>query len=351
MESRRTFIKSIVPRMVGWGALLSIDLSLAESLLAQAAPSSSVNLDDPRYVALLKELTQEYRFKASDLKTLFQKVVLQPPIIEKFERPPEILPYYEYRKRFIKDELIVRGQAYLQENLKLLQAIEETYGVGKEIICSILGIETKFGQKGIEKHRVFDVLNTAYTLYPRRERFYRDELIAFLLLCREEKRDPFSINGSYAGAFGLPQFMPTSFRKYAVDFDKDGKRDLWISKEDVFASVANYLKTFGWKRNGLTYLPARPSDNTPDAIKSIQIGIRKTIPLNKATEMGIEISLPENTRMDEAVSFALYQPAEGTETLLALFENFRSITYYNYSLNYGLVISDFSEILSKRENG
>lgn len=342
--------------MLGWGALLSLDLSSVHPLLAHAdlssplPPPSSLDLDNPRYLSLIKELTRRHQFGASDLKALFGKVILQPEIIEKFERPAEILPYYEYRKRFIKDELVVRGQAYVQENLKLLQGIEEAFGVPKEIICSILGIETKFGQPGIEKYRVFDILNTAYSLYPRRERFYREELIAYLLLCREEGIDPFSINGSYAGAFGVPQFMPSSFRKHAVDFDKDGKKNLWTSKEDIFASVANYLKSFGWKRNGLTYLPARFVNDSPDALKTVEIGIRKTIPLGKAVELGIQIPLPASIQKDEAVSFAFYQPQEGTEALLALFENFRSITSYNYSLNYGLAVADLSEMLMKREN-
>lgn len=352
MESRRIFLKSLFPRVLGWGALLSLDLSRADLLLAHAEPSSasSLNLDDPRYASLIKDLTQRHQFGAADLKAIFGKVVLQPEIIEKFERPAEILPYYAYRKRFINDALVVRGQAYLQENAEVLQGVEAEFGVPMEIICSILGVETKFGQPGIERYRVFDILNTAYSLYPRRERFYREELIAYLLLCREEGIDPFSVNGSYAGAFGVPQFMPTSFRKHAVDFDKDGKKNLWTSKEDIFASVANYLKTFGWKRNGLTYLPARFAGDSPEAQNKVEMGIRKTIPIAKAVELGIQIPLPASIQKDEAVSFALYQPQEGTEALLALFGNFRTITSYNYSLNYALVVADLSEMLIKREN-
>lgn len=345
-------MKSLFPRAVGWGALLSLDLSWTDRVFAQSAGPNSVkiNLNDPKYVALIKEITQRHAFTAAELKVLFGKAVLQPEIIEKFERPAEILPYYEYRKRFIKEELVAAGRNYIQENLMLLLKIEEAFGVPKEVVCSILGIETKFGQRGIEKYRVFDILNTAYSLYPRREKFYRDELIAYLLLCREEGVDPFSIHGSYAGAFGVPQFMPTSFRKYAVDFDQDGKKDLWSSKADIFGSVANYLKTFGWKKNGLTYLPANLASDSPDAMKTVGVGIRKTMPLSRAAELGIQIPLLASSQKDEEVSFAIYQPQEGTEALLALFENFRSITSYNYSLNYGLVVADFSELLSKKGN-
>lgn len=299
----------------------------------------------------MKELSGRHQFDPATLEALFSKVVLQSEIIEKFERPPELLPYYEYRRRFINDDLIAMARVYLQENLSLLQSVEEEFGVPKEIICSILAIETKFGQRGIEKYRVFDILNTAYALYPKREMFYRAELIAYLLLCREEGIDPFSVNSSYAGAFGVPQFMPSSFRKYAVDYDKDGKKDLWRSKGDIFASVANYLKLFHWRRGGLIRLPARIPGDSPEAKKSVGLGIRKTFPIATAGRMGIQIPIPPSAPVDDEVSFAFYQPKEGAEELLALFENFRAITHYNFSVNYGLTVTDLSEILANKEIG
>lgn len=337
---RRTFLLTAT-------IVFSLAVGIASSAAAEEAPSS-VKLDDPKYASLIKELSGKYQFDPSRLKVLFSQVVFHSEIIEKFERPPELLPYYEYRKRFINDDLIAAARSYLQENLALLQSVEDEFGVPKEIICGILAIETKFGQKGIEKYRVFDILNTAYALYPKREAFYRDELIAFLLLCREEGVDPFSINGSYAGAFGAPQFMPSSFRKYAVDYDKDGKKDLWRSKGDIFASVANYLKVFHWRRGGLIRLPARLLSDSPEARKSVEGGIRKTFPIAQASKMGVRIAIPERASIDDEVSFAFYQPEEGTEALLALFENFRAITHYNFSVNYGLTVVDLAEILAKK---
>ncbi len=333
----------ILPRLFGWGATLSLGARFAESSLA-AEGERSIPLDDPKYADLLKELVQTYQFNLADLRVLFSKVELAPAVIEKFERPAERLPFYEYRRKFITDELILRGQDYLKENLKPLMAIEEAFGVPKEIILGILGVETKFGQKGIEKYQVFNVLNTAYARYPRREGFYRQEIIEYLLLCREEGIDPFAVNGSYAGAFGVPQFMPSSFRKYAVDYDRDGRRDIWDSKWDIFASVANYLKAFGWKWDGLIRLPTRILHDSAALRKQVGMGIRKTLSVSAAARLGVQI--PRPSRSEDEVSLAFYQPQEGKEALIALFENFRVITRYNFSLNYGLVVTDLSEILA-----
>lgn len=347
LEDRRVFLKLFFPRFLGViGALSLRPWPTASVFAATGGRSRSVPLKDPKYKALMSELARLHRFDPADLNVIFKKVVFQPEIIQKFKRPAERLPYYEYQRRFINDPMISRGQTYLQKNGPLLQAVEEKFQVEKEIVSSILGIETKFGQPGIERYRAFDILNTAYALYTRRETFYRSELIAFLLLCREEGIDPFSIKSSYAGAFGVPQFIPSSFRQYAVDFDGDGKRDLWDSKGDIFASVANYLKKFGWKRNERTHLPVRIENDSKEVRALVRRGVRKTLPAAKAKQMGIRFSEPVS---DEAeVSFAYYEPQKGKKSLLALFNNFRTITRYNFSVNYALVVIHLSRSISGR---
>lgn len=350
MENRRHFLKQLLPRLIGVGGVLSLPLTPVDALFAAITePSGDVPLNDPKYRALLWELTEKYQFDPNELKRLFKRVVFQRDIIQKFERPAEHLPFYKYRKIFIKKDMIQRGLEFVDENRPLLTEVEKAYGVEKEIISSILGIETRFGKPGIERYRAFDILNTAYTLYPRREAFYRGELIAYLRLCREEKLDPFSIKSSYAGAFGVPQFIPTSFRKYSVDFDGDGKRDLWKSKGDIFASVANYLKTFGWKPGRLTYLPARIAEDSPEVQRTIRKGFRKTMPVARAMKMGIEV--PPPAKGDEAVSFALYEPKKGEEALLALFGNFRALTRYNISVHYALTVVHLSRALAMKGMG
>ncbi len=344
MEARRTFLKLLLPRLVAQTALFQRIASSSFSLIAQGAVS--VSPDDPKYVALIEILFRKYQFDKAALRALLSQAILKPEIIEIFDRPPEKLPYYEYRKRFITDALIRRGRDYLQEHSGLLQKVEHEFGVQKEVICGILGIETKFGQPGLERYRAFDVLNTGYALYARREAFYRDELISFLLLCREEGRDPLALRSSYAGAMGVPQFMPSSLQKYAIDYDGDGKRNLWDSHLDIFASVANYLKTFGWTREGRTYLPARVARDGPATQTLLGRGVRHTVSVEDAAQTGIQVegAVP---RTEEA-AFASYQPEAGTSRLLALFGNFRALLSYNFSVNYALTVIALSDSLTDK---
>lgn len=308
----------------------------------QEAPT--MKLISPKHAALLEELVQKYKFDTDSLRPLFEATIIRPEIIEKFERPAEKLPYYEYKKRFLEEKLVAKGILYFQENQSQLMKAEEDYGVSKAIIAAILGIETRFGEPGIEKYRAWDVYNTGYLLYPRREAFFKAELIAFLTLCKEEGLNPLSINSSYAGAIGVPQFMPSSFLKYAMDGNGDQKRDLWSSKEDIYASVANYLKASGWRMGGMIRLPVKISGNPVDAQKIMEAGIRETLTVARAAAIGIEI--PESVGKEELVSFASYKPEEGKDLFLALFNNFRVMTSYNFSVNYALVVTELSEILA-----
>ncbi len=347
MEDRRTFIRLFLPRLIAFKVALLSGCSVCKETLAGAQASETLSLKSPRYVSLIGELVSRYHFDKKALQKLFQQVQLQHRTIEKLDRPPERLPYHVYRSRFLTDTLIASGKVYMQENRPLLQSIEEVYGVEGEIIAGILGIETKFGERGIEKYRVWDSLNTLFSLYPRREAFFRREIIEYLLLCREEAIDPASVNGSYSGAIGVPQFMPSSFRAYAVDQDKDGKRDLWRSKPDIFASVGNYLKTFGWKKKGLIRLPAQIVEDGKALRDRVNMGTRKTISVAEAERLGLQIQGP--VQKDDAVSFVFYAPEEGKEALLALFDNFRGIMRYNISVNYALVVTDLAEILRAGE--
>ena len=308
-----------------------------------------IKLISPKHAVLLEELVQKHGFDIEYLRPLFEAIVIRPDIIEKFERPAEKLPYYEYRKRFLEEKLIARGIAYFQENQSQLMKAEEAYGVPKEIIAAILGIETRFGEPGIEKYRAWDVYNTSYALYTRREAFYKAELIAFLTLCKEEGLNPLSINSSYAGAMGVPQFMPSSFLKFSVDGDGDQKRDLWSSKADIYASVAHYLKRSGWKMGGIVRLPVKISGSPVDAQKAIDAGIKDTITVARATTIGIDF--PESVGKEELVSFATYKPEEGKEVFVALFNNFRVITSYNFSVSYAMVVTELSEIFTRSKAG
>jgi membrane-bound lytic murein transglycosylase B len=333
-----------------YGFILSIFFSLAITtgvvpLFAQTDPPI-MKFISPKHASLFEELVEKHRFDSEYLRPLFEAIVIRPDIIEKLDRPAEKqLAYYDYKKRFLEEKLVAKGIAYYRENQVLLTAVEKEYEVSKEVITAILGIETRFGEPGIEKYRAWDVYNTGYALYPRREAFFKSELIAFLALCKEENLDPLSIKSSYAGALGVPQFMPSSFLKFAMDGDGDQKRNLWSSKADIYASVAHYLKRAGWKMGGIVRLPAKFSGNPMDIQKVIDAGVRDTMTVTRATEIGIEIS--ESIDKKELVSFALYKPEEGKDLFVGLFNNFRAIISYNASVNYAMVVTELSEILGK----
>ncbi len=315
-------------------------------LLAQTNDSPVMKFVSPEHKSLIKELIQTHGFDEKYLMPLFNEVVILPEVIPKAERPPEKqFHYYEYRDLFLKEGFLDRGYAYFEQNLPLLQKAEEKYGVPKQIIAAILGVETRFGTPGIEKYRAWDILNTSYALHTRRRDFYKGEIIAFLKLCREEGLDPLSIKSSYAGAMGVPQFMPSSILTYAVDADLDGKRNLWSSNEDIYFSVANYLMRNGWKKDGPIYIPVKVSGNPADIQKAVEGGIYKTVPASDAAKTGIE--MPEWVSQTEIVSFVYYKPESGKDLFIALFDNFRAITRYNISVNYALVVTEVSELLSK----
>ena len=340
MESRRDFLRLGVLRLLALRAMFGVR---ANGLVPGIDPQ--VDLSQARYVSLIATLVRDHQFDPATLRAWFSKAALKPKIIEILDRPPETLAFYQYRERFINDALIERGRSFLAENRALLLTIEAEFGVDHEIICGILGVETKFGQPGLERYRAFDVLNTIFALYPRREEFYRNELIQFMRLCRDERLDPLAVNSSYAGAIGMPQFIPSSFQKYAIDYDRDGKRDLWAATGDICASVANYLKAFGWRKGGLRFLPARLTRDTSELRE--KLGVRKILSVAEAAQLGIDIQAPTATTVDknDEVSFASYEPQAGEERWLALFDNFRALLNYNFSVNYALTLIDLSRFV------
>ena len=154
-----------------------------------------------------------------------------------------------YKKLFLEEKRIANGKLFLAENNDLFNRVEDEFGVPREIITSILGVETRYGKiKG--SYKVLDSLATLGFDFPRRSKFFKSELIHFFQLTRENNLDIYSIQGSYAGAMGYGQFISSSYRAYAVDYDGDGYSDLFNSVPDAVASIANYLKIHGWKRDG-----------------------------------------------------------------------------------------------------
>lgn len=177
---------------------------------------------------------------------VFAEVQRKQSILDAISRPAErVKPWKDYRPMFITDARIARGVDFWRQHEAVLARAEQEYGVPAQYIVAIIGVETFFG-RNTGNYRVIDALSTLGFDYPPRAEFFRKELREFLLLAREEQLDPLTLKGSYAGAMGLPQFMPSSFRNFAVDFDGDGHINIWNNPDDAIGSVASYFKRHGW---------------------------------------------------------------------------------------------------------
>lgn len=218
--------------------------------LPAAKPEPSIAKGDgiagqPEVQAFIADMVRKHGFDKTHLTALFADVNIHPAVLAAINKPYEAKPWHAYKKLFLTDTRIQGGVSFLQDQAGALATAERKYGVPAAIITAILGVESGYGQKP-GNYRVIEALSTLSFAYPKRAAFFRSELEQFLLLSREEGMDPKKPLGSYAGAMGLPQFMPSSYRKLAADGDGDGHRDIWNNPADAIASVARYFAANGW---------------------------------------------------------------------------------------------------------
>ena len=215
-----------------------------------SAGSFADYLNHPEIENLIEELVNTHNFDESYVLKVISDAEKKQKILDDISSPAEFtLTWDRYKAIFIEDKRITNGKTFIKDNLQTLQKAEDEFGVPKEIITAIIGVETRYG-KIQGSHRVIDSLFTLGLDYPRRSKFFRSELINFFLLTRENNLDILQIKGSYAGAMGYGQFISSSYRSYAIDYDNDGIADLFNSVDDAIGSVANYLvKRGGWKRD------------------------------------------------------------------------------------------------------
>jgi membrane-bound lytic murein transglycosylase B len=319
--------------------------------LCLALVSCSGNIKNTESVnAFISKMVATHRFDESELNELFQAVEIKEDILKKISSPAEGLPWYKYRKIFMTDARINGGVKFWQENEPALTAVEQQTGVPVEIIIAIIGVETFYGQKA-GNYRVIDALSTLAFAYPPRSQFFLSELENFLLLCRDEHINPLEPVGSYAGAMGTPQFMPGSFRVYAVDFDNDSRRDIWHNNGDVIASVANYFVKHHWQTGQAIAIPVSA---TGESYKTALTGdLKPDLRLAGLESLNLKISrpLPLNTKV-KLLSFE-QQPfgQKPGEELWAGLDNFYVITRYNHSPLYAMAVYQLSQsILNKKGN-
>ena len=287
----------------------------------------------------IAEMVEE-DFDQAELTALFAGAIYKQSIVDAISRPAErVLTWKEYQDIFLTDLRVSRGTEFIHENRDALVRAEKEYGVPALIITSIIGVETMYGRnKG--SYRVIDSLSTLAFDYPPRSKFFRQELKHFLRLAREEGRDPAEPIGSYAGAMGYGQFISSSFREYAIDFDGDGVRDIWTNKQDAIGSVANYLSRHGWRRNEFVALPASTPSNEARALFNVSLKPSSTVA--EMTKVGVTVE--ENLAGEMTVSPMTLNGKQGEEHWLGL-QNFYAITRYNHSKLYAMAVYQLSERL------
>ncbi|MDQ6972284.1 MAG: lytic murein transglycosylase B [Mariprofundaceae bacterium] len=326
----------------GMGASLAL-LGMPGAL---AAMGSTAKADIKPFTSvdeIAAKLAKEFKLSPQYVQSALGKAEFVPSIIRRMQTPYESRPYTDYRPLFVNDRLAGLGKQYLQQHRKLFTATEKKYGVEAEIIAAILGMETHYGRsRGKDS-----VLSSLYTLasgYPRRADFFRSELGHFLLLCQEEKFSPEKPLGSYAGAFGTTQFIPSSYRHFAVDADGDGHRDVWDSTPDILASVGNYFHEHRWKAGKpvALWLPQPVSRQAYSLREQAKKGLKnwKTV-----ADFSKDLpALPEAWSSDDKVTIIEMETRRGRELALVHY-NFYVITRWNRSYNYAMAITELSDLL------
>ena len=272
------------------------------------------------------------------LQHFFAQSVYKGNIVNIMNRPGTSRPWYEFRSGNASAGKINGGRRFYQQYRQVLDQVAREYGVPAEVLVAIVGIETNYGSN-MGSFRLADSLPTLAFGYPRRGEFFQQELHEFLLMAKEEGRDPFSFTGSYAGAMGMPQFMPSSNRKWAVDYDRDGHRNIWGSVPDVAASVANYLKSHGWKTGGKMVIPVLLTP-TPKLEAVIEEKTELKYTVGQLRRMGVEIQEPVADH-ERAVLFKLEVSPGLYEYYIGL-NNFYAVWQYNHSRMYVTAVRDIA---------
>ena len=319
--------------------------------LAAAMPAlaQGTYAERPEVRAFIAELVERHGFVQGELDWLFSRVRRLEPVLRAIQPPPPERPrsWEEYRAIFVNERRIAGGVAFWSANRKALERAQREFGVPAQYIVAIIGVETLYG-RNTGRWRIVDALTTLAFDYPPRAAYFRDELLNYLLLARDAGTDVFSARGSYAGAIGIPQFMPGSVRRYAVDFDGSGRIDLQKSAADAIGSVANFLKQHGWQPGGETALPVRLTGEAWRAYA--EGGVEPKHAVAALLRAGVELVGAEEPPADaRAALVALETPGRSSEYRLGL-QNFYVITRYNRSSFYAAAVADLAHELKKTQD-
>jgi len=326
-------------------AFFAVLLTLCLPAYGKEAPMDKA----PAAQEFAREMREWHQLDEADLLRRFAKLKPDPRVLKLIAPPasPALQRSWQrYQSRFLDPKRIRQGAEFWQQHAAMLERAEIAYGVPAEIIVSIIGIETFYGQN-TGTFNTFAALATLAFYYPQRSTFFRQELEQLLLLAQENRQNPESYTGSYAGALGIPQFMPGSLRRYAVDFDGDSVIDLTNSVEDAIGSVASFLAAHGWQKGDPIAVPVRLPDNLPPQTLALWL------------ETGIRPALSTLTLLAAGVAAEPFEGADRNATLIDLvtpdapveywlgFENFYVITRYNRSSFYAMAVFQLAEAIKR----
>ena len=315
------------------GLFLLLSIGVAPRAAAQPALSPDVE-------SFIDEMVQQHHFRRAWLRRLFARVQPRPAVIRAMTAPVTARPWYEFRDLYVNSDRIESGVKFWRRNADSLERAKREYGVPEDVIVATIGIESNYG-RNTGTFKVLEALAMLAFGYPPRADFFHGELEAFLLLAREAGLDPLAVKGSYAGAIGIPQFLPSNYRDYAVDFDGDGKRDLVGTPADAIGSIANYYRKFGWREGEAAVVPADASGSVVDPAE--WRGIKPETEIGELRRQGVVPLAPVSDAI-EAALFAV-ESESGPRYWLGL-NNFYVITRYNRSVNYALAVLELARELS-----
>jgi membrane-bound lytic murein transglycosylase B len=331
----------VTPRLL---ARRSPALLAALFWLAGSQPAAAISTHRADVKAFVADMAAQYGFEKRVVRKWLDAAKSQPAILEAMEKPAEkAKPWYEYRPIFLTERRIREGTEFWLAHRQELDRGSVRSGVPPEILAAILGVETYYGRL-TGSYRVIDALATLAFDYPPRSKFFTDELGQYLLLTRELHLDPLSVKGSYAGAMGAPQFMPSNYRRFAVDADADGRIDLWSNWSDVCASVGNYLKEHGWNEGEPVLSEASVDPAKAETLDGRKLALEETVGSLKAKGVDFDSSsLPADA---PALLIAADEP-DGVHWRVG-YNNFYAITRYNHSALYAMAVYELAAAVKQQ---
>src|SRR5581483_8310408 len=327
-------------------ALVSAQASaahIAHSAGNHPAHGPKFDLKRAEIVAFVNDVVARDAPNRRKVLRLLAKAEPQPKILEIMTRPAEkVMPWWQYHDRFLTEERIAEGVQFYPDHRDILERISAERGIPPEYLVAIIGVETKYGRL-TGSYRVLDSLMTLAFDYPPRSEYFRGELEQFLLLISEDGLNPLTTLGSYAGAMGVPQFMPSSYRLYAVDGNTDKKRNLWTDWNDVLASIANYFVAHGWEAGAPVLSEAKLEPDPAFRIDPHNLELNETVDSLNAEGVQIHSDLPGTT----PVVLISAEQDDGPAYRVG-FRNFYVITRYNHSARYAMAVHDLADALAQR---